>query len=62
MQNLGNLSSLHLEIIEKKGENNDIGTCTSRKVTVGINDNQDNIDNKNNTIGMCTPNHFSIRQ
>lgn len=25
MQNLANLSSLHLEIIEKKGENNDIG-------------------------------------
>ena len=62
MQNLANLSSLHLEIIEKKGENNDIGTCTPRKVTVGINDNQDNIDNKNNTSGMCTPNHFSIRQ
>lgn len=59
MQNLANLSSLHLEIIEKKGENNDIGCAPP---IYHADDNQDNIDNKNNTIGMCTPNHFSIRQ
>ena len=32
-----------------------------RKFTMRTKTN-DNQDNKNNTIGMCTPNHFSIRQ
>ena len=62
MQNLANLSSLHLEIIEKKAKTTTLDVHRQFTMRTKTNDNQDNIDNKNNTIGMCTPNHFSIRQ
>lgn len=59
MQNLANLSSLHLEIIEKKAKTTTLDVHRQFTMRTKTNDNQ---DNKNNTIGMCTPNHFSIRQ
>ena len=59
MQNLANLSSLHLEIIEKKAKTTTLDVHRQFTMRTKTNDNQ---DNKNNTIGMCTPNRFSIRQ